>query len=410
MSIILKYWVTIAISLASITFIFLSINQANQENDKGDFFIYWNTGKQFLSGQSFYEYNKEDGAFIYPPFAAMFFSLFSLLPFYVSAVLYCFLINFGLWVLSLWLVWKILKIRFPSTGLILPFAIACICSARYFWHNFIWVQGNMPMLCATLAGIYFYFRGQRNASYFFLLAGAFFKVTPALLIGFLVIKGGSRDLRRVVILSLPFILVPLTLRGLSTGLRDWLDYYYAFVSPFVNGKVDGDMISLGVPAMLHKFKEGNEDLGVRPLLLLSEHSLKKLILTANLAVFLMVSWKILWKKLGAALNGADISMVLLLMLILPGRVWEHHHVTLGFLIAYLMASLQLLMPSRKWLWFAVPMLITGLIGSDTVGGRIYDYSQYFCLITIIVFYLLALIWRFGDRTEDTGVSVGVMSS
>ncbi|SJZ84352.1 glycosyltransferase family 87 protein [Sediminibacterium ginsengisoli] len=400
MRVLYKYWLVILFALVSVMFLFLSINQAYQENEKGDYYIYWITGQKFLSGERIYEFGKEDGTFIYPPFAAMFFSLFAAKPFHISAVYYSYLINFGLWVLSLWLIWKILKNRFPFTNIVLPFIIGVLCSARYYWHNFIWMQANLPVLCATLGGIYYHFKGNRNASYFLLLAGAFFKVTPILILGFLLLKGRLKDWWRVVVLSMPFLLLPFAARGPATGLQDWIDYYHSFLTPFASGKVDGDLISLGLPSFLDKLNVGNEGLGIQALSFANETSLKTIILLVNLAVLLLVTLKIFWDGWELPLCGTDFCMLLLLILLLPGRVWEHHHLTLGFIIAYLMAGLHTLKKTRKWIWFALPLLITGLIGTDTIGAKLYDYTQQFSLITLIVLYLLILLFCFGKKSES----------
>lgn len=394
-----KYKIPILITLAAILFQFLSINQAGQENEKGDYYIYWSTGKKFLAGEPIYEFGKDDGTFIYPPFAAFFFSFFARMPFYLSAIAYAYLVNFGLWALSLWLVWKILKHRFPATDITLPFAVACLCSARYYWHNFIWMQANLPVFCATLAGIYYHFQGKRNASYLFLLAGAFFKVTPALILVFLVIKGRWKDLGKLVLLSLPFFALPLAVRGISNGVSDWVDYYHSFLSPFANGKVDGDLISLGLPSLIDKLNAGNTRLGITPMHFAGTEALKIIILVLSLAVLLIVSCRIVCKKGNRTLTGTEICMILILVLMLPGRVWEHHHLALGFVMAYLLTGLHALMPSRRWLWFTVPLFIIGLIGTDTVGALAYDYSQHYCLITLVVIYLLILLWYFEKRIE-----------
>ena len=111
----------------------------------------------------------------------------------------------------------------------------------------------------------------------------FYPCSFILFLVFAAIKRGPKDWLKIILLTLPFIIVPALLRGLPTGITDWKDYYKAFVAPFSNGKIDENIISLGMPALLKKLNTGNAEVGLMPIMHLQTSTLKLLIVILQVA-------------------------------------------------------------------------------------------------------------------------------
>ncbi|MBS7566018.1 DUF2029 domain-containing protein [Mucilaginibacter sp. Bleaf8] len=358
----------------------------------GDYHIYWQTGKHFISGHTLYTPGLLDGGFTYPPFAAMFFSLFSWMPFHTSAFVYSFLVNYGLWIISLLLVKRIFNRLYLQREITLPFTLAILLSAGFYWHNYMWMNANLPVLCFTLLGIECYLKKNFTASYLFFLAGTFFKITPALFLVFAAIKRGPKDWPKIILLTLPFIVVPMLLRGLPTGLHDWQEYYAAFVAPFSKGQVDQNIISLGIPALLDKLNTGNATLGYPPILHLNAHSLKLLTLTIQLLVLGTLTSKFVYDryKLGKEeFSAADFCLIFLITLLLPGRVWGHHHVCTSFIYTYLFILIR---DKKVLLGITVLLcLLTEFTVKDVIGQTLTDLLREYCYITLVMVFVSAVI-------------------
>ncbi len=382
-----------AFFLLSILFFFLSYNMGRHASPEDDFGIYWQAGRNFLSGAPVYTPGLDDGGFVYPPFAAGLYGLLSLLPFTAAAIVSCFAVNYLLWVASFYLVRRI----FRSAGLpalragLLVTAIAC--SARYYWHNFSWMQGNLPAFCATLGGILCYYKKQYTQAYACFLFGCFFKVTPVLFLVFIAAGKNYRHWRNMLLLSLPFIFLPFLVRGFQRSLQDWIDYYQAFFAPFAHGKTDNNIISLGLPSLLRKLNTGDAAYGIPALTHWSAPTLHLLTLALQLVLFGAVCLRVfrryfIWKQ---PLTPADFSLLFLLTVLLPGRVWEHHHVCLAFVIPVVLLQLQ--QSGKRTLLYGITglALLTGIIGKDTVGAQVYAWSQHFCLVTVLVLFLFVYL-------------------
>jgi hypothetical protein len=380
--------------LISIAFLLLAYNKGMNEDINGDFYIYYKGGKDFSENKPIYTLGLKDGGFTYPPFAAMFFSAFSFFPFHISAILFCYIINFILWGYSFFLLYKISKELFPAKNCTVPLLLAFLCSARFYWHNFIWVQANLIVLNTTLFGILYYLRGRYNLSYLFFLAGCFLKIIPVIFLICIALKRGYRDWGRIILLSLPFIIVPFIFRGLERGIGDWVDYYNAFIRPFARGQIDGDLISMGIPSFLTKLNTGNDSLGISPSLRLTQYNLELLIRVIQVLLlsgfFGRVIYRILKHK-DKAFTGVDFCFMFLISLLIPGRVWEHHHVSTSFIYLYLFASLRFEGYKKTKYTVLTFCVFIGVIGTDTIGGTLYDFSQFYCFITILMIIISVIL-------------------
>ncbi|WP_345953744.1 glycosyltransferase family 87 protein [Mucilaginibacter sp. PAMB04168] len=388
-----NYLIFIVIAV-SVAFAFISYNRGMKADVNGDYFIYWQTGGHFLSGQKIYTPGLVDGGFTYPPFAALFFSLFSFFPFHISAFLFTYVINYGLWLASFILVHKIFKQLYPNQNMNWPLGLALLFSIGFYWHNFIWMNANMPVLCLTLLGIWYYQRKQFGLSYLFFMAGTFFKITPVLFLIFAAIKRGPKDWPKIILTALPFIIIPAILRGFPTGINDWKDYYEAFVAPFSKGKIDENIISLGVPALLNKINTGNAEVGIAPVLHLTARTLKLAILAFQVVSILAITLKFAYDryiKKSEDFSAADFCLIFMVPLLLPGRVWAHHHVCTSFVFTYVFFALLKEKRTTLLVFTCILCLLTNLITKDVIGQTMTNYLKHYSFITLVMLFVTGII-------------------
>lgn len=397
-----KTYLIIILALTTVAFAVMSFNRGMRADVNGDYYIYWQTGLHFWSGEKLYTPGLIDGGFTYPPFAALFFSLFSIFPFHTSAFLFSFIVNYGFWVASFILVWKIFKELYPDADLSWPVTLALLFSIAFYWHNYIWMNANMPVLCLTLLGIYHYIKKQFAWSYVFWMAATFFKITPILFLFFAAIKRGPKDWPKIILTALPFIIIPAILRGLPTGINDWKDYYEAFVAPFSKGQIDENIISLGVPALLNKLNTGNAEIGYAPVLHLSAHALKLVILSFQLLAMSALTIKFAYDRYVRKIEGftaADFCLIFLVPLLLPGRVWAHHHVCTGFIYTYLFFFL---LQQRRMVLLAITCflcLLLNVITKDAIGQTLTDVLRHYSIVTLVMIFIGVMIVALNPNSQ-----------
>lgn len=388
-----KRYLTLLLAVISIAFIFISYQRGMKADVNGDYYIYWQTGRHFLSGEKLYTPGLVDGGFTYPPFAALFFSLFSIFSFHVSAFVFTYLVNYGLWMASIFLTKKIFELYYPPSNLTWPLLLASLFSIGFYWHNYIWMNANLPVLCLTLLGILYYQQRKFSLSYVFFMAGTFFKITPVLFLVFAAIKRGPKDWPKIILTALPFIIIPALLRGWPTGLNDWQGYYAAFVAPFSKGQIDENMISLGIPALLEKLDTGNAAIGFSPLLRLSTIALKTFILCIQVMVMAALTSKFIYDryvKKEEVFSAADYSLIFLATLLLPGRVWAHHHVCAIFIYTYIFNTLLHDKRTMLLVITCVLCVLTDVISKAIIGQTLTNVFKFYSLITVVMIWMFIL--------------------
>jgi hypothetical protein len=390
----IKTHLNIFLVVLSAVFAIMSYNRGMRADVNGDYHIYWETGKHFLSGEKIYTPGLLDGGFTYPPFAALFFSLFSTFPFPISAFLFSFLVNYGLWIVSFVLVKKIFNVLYPDEDISIPLTLALLLSIAFYWHNYIWMNANMPVLCLTLLGIWYYLRKQFGLSYLFFMAATFFKITPILFLFFAAIKRGPKDWPKIILTALPFIVIPALLRGLPTGINDWKDYYEAFVAPFSKGQIDENIISLGVPALLNKMNTGDAEVGIAPIIHLQTGTLKIIILAFQVLVMGALTARFIYDRYVKKIEGfsaADICLIFMIPLSLSGRVWAHHHVCTGFIYTYVFFILVKQKRIALLVVTCALCLVANIITKGVIGQTLTDLLKHYAFVTLLMVYVSGLI-------------------
>lgn len=387
-------FIIVLISTTILLFALIAHFRGQGADTHGDFFVYWEAGKHFMNGEKLYTPGLDDGGFTYPPFAALCFSIFAFFSFHTAASLFTFIINFGLWIPSFLLTQKILKIYYPHCNFKYPILMAALLSAGFFWHNLIWMNANLPVLVLTLAGLYYFNIKRYTLSYLCFAAGAFLKITPVIFLFFIAIKRGPRHWPLMALSLLPFLLIPILLRGLSQGLMDWVEYYQAFIGPFGRGQVDHNAISLGLPALVHKLSIGDPDVPVAPLTLLSVDRSRSLIIAVQILCVLGLTAKILYDRMLQKkrwLSPLDICLIFLMTLLLPGRVWPHHHVCVAFIYTF---TFHLLIRQKRYLLLIVTTILclfNNFITSSMIGQYLTGLFKHFSYATILMVFVAVIL-------------------
>lgn len=403
----IKTYLNIFLVVLSAVFAIMSYNRGMRADVNGDYHIYWETGKHFLSGEKIYTPGLLDGGFTYPPFAALFFSLFSAFPFPISAFLFSFLVNYGLWIVSFVLVKKIFNVLYPDEDITIPLTLALLLSIAFYWHNYIWMNANMPVLCLTLLGIWYYLRKKFGISYLFFMAATFFKITPILFLFFAAIKRGPKDWPKIILTALPFVIIPALLRGLPTGINDWKDYYEAFVAPFSKGQIDENIISLGVPALLNKMNTGNAEVGIAPIIHLQTGTLKIIILAFQVLVMVALTAKFIYDRYVKKIedfSAADICLIFMIPLLLSGRVWAHHHVCTGFIYTYVFFILLKQKRTALLVVTCVLCLVANIITKGAIGQTLTDLLKHYAFVTLLMVFVCGVIMVLGYK-RNTSFSI-----
>lgn len=271
------------------------------------------------------------------------------------------------------------------------------CNCKTFTFE---LRLTLPVLCLTLLGILFFIKKQFGWSYIFWMAATFFKITPVLFLFFAAIKRGPKDWPKMILTALPFIIIPALLRSFPTGLNDWKDYYEAFVAPFSKGKIDENIISLGVPALLNKLNTGNAEIGYGPVLHLSAHVLKLLILGFQVLTMSALTLKFVYDRYVRQVEeftAADFCLIFMIPLLLPGRVWAHHHVCTGFIYTYLFF---ILIQQRRAVLLIITCflcLLLNVITKDVIGQTLTDVLRHYSIVTLVMLFVSVLIISLRQR-------------
>ena len=364
-----------------------AIPQAGLEHVGTDFHVFWQAGRNFASGQPLYhdylpgqDYLPGERVFKYPPFAAMAFLLLAPFPLQFAAVLWG-VANFALWAFAILLVREILSRAMPERNFgPLPLFLAFLFSAQYFLDNFRHLQMNAVVLVLVLLGIRDYLRGHdvRAAAWF--VAGTAMKVTPALFVVWLFLRGRRRAALATVPLGLAFLLVPLLARGPRAGIADLADYDRTFLS----GQATGSQICTyhscqNIGAMVYRLLRPSDqpegiDVRLIPASEVVARTAYRGLWSAVLLIFL--GTLVLRRARADPVSPFEWSLTFLAALLLSPITFKAHLVSLLFVFATFLA-VRVERLSRTGRWVAglglLAMAVPGLTGQDLVGRRTVMY-------------------------------------
>jgi alpha-1,2-mannosyltransferase len=352
-----------------------------------DFHVFWQAGKNFATGAPLY-HDSLPGArpLKYPPFAALVFTPLALFSLPVAAVLAS-LLNLGLWAAAVPLTRDILAVTSPGRDrLRLALVLAVVLSAQFFLDNFHHVQMNGVTFFLVLLGLRAYLRGQDLRAAASIVAATAIKITPIFFAAWLVIRGRRRAAVAVFPMALACVLLPLVLRGPSTGASELVEYYHTFLEGHQHGEIGSYMAGQNLAALVSRMTRPPEDPQR-----VSFQYLPAGARTAQLAyrvlwvtVLLVFLAKLVVLRLRRApVSALELSMVFLTALLLSPITFTTHLVPLLFVFTTLLSIRLTALRPPGYVLAAVlclGMAASGLSGRDLAGDTVYQdvagYSIY----------------------------------
>jgi len=251
----------------------ICIHRSNKGSNDFDTFYY--AGQAVWAGEGiyyigeYYEENPKIGPFLYPPFAACFFSIFALLPLSVAAFLWNFL-NCLLFLGSLHLIYRLvipdilhssdphdrslpnLWKGIPRLNKIFVVAICLIL----FLDNITMAQVNILVGFLCLLALYLWKREWKLVAGIMIAVATFIKVAPALFCLYFLLKRQWRVLIGFVMGSfLCIFIIPTLLFGFNTNRLYHQQFLGRTIKPIVTEALT--LLNKNVPDHLHR-KPGDE--------------------------------------------------------------------------------------------------------------------------------------------------------
>ena len=398
-----KHWWTkkriIVFLLLLAVSIVMSVVHGSKQDTGGDFYVFWLSGKHFLEGSTLYDVPEGTRPFIYPPFAAMLFVVFNLLPLKVSAGLFYF-INILLLVVSIYLTYRIFVLLYSERPFKkLPLIFASVFSARFFFNNMGLLQINEVVFIVCLGGIYtFLINKNRLCGPLFVIA-SFIKIVPLFFVGWLLIRGRKEVILPILISSILCLSMPVLLRGLETGTRDLQEYYYSLINTFQEGKVLIKYTNQNLIAAIFRLgrpSHESESLNYR-LFNLSEKEVRTIYRVSFMALLILFLMNLIFLRIkNKPINAFELSSVFLIGHLLSGITWKAHLITFIFVfMTFFSVDYKALSHFPKAVMYFIAFLIAlvGFTGRDVIGSTLHYYSGgYSIIVWMMVMLFMCCIW------------------
>jgi alpha-1,2-mannosyltransferase len=403
-------WTVLLVAGALAVAVTLSVAQGLQQRVGQDFEVFWQAGRNFASGDPLYHgYLPGARPFKYPPFAAMAFQLLAPFSLRAAGAIFSFL-NLVLWVAAAYLMRAIVDRTFPNgRRSLLPFVLALVFSAQFFLDNFHHVQMNGLTFVLVLLGLHACLRGKDVGAAAWLVAAAAIKLTPALFVAWLVIRGRRRAALAVPPLALACVVVPLLVRGPATGAAELVEYYHTFLEGHQHGAIRDYTGGQNLAAFVNRMTQpkGSAPGASYGYLPASEQTAQLAYQALWATVLLIVLTKLGVLRLrGVPVSALELAMIFLAGLLLSPITFTTHLVSLLF-VYYAFLSIRLVSPSAPVRLAAallfVAMAATGLSGRDLAGSTVYEaiggYSVYVWTMLLLFLAAVVLAGRHPSRGE-----------
>lgn len=399
-----KRYKLILLVLLLIVFIGLSIPNAKRQRVGTDFHVFWLAGRNFSDGAPLYATTEGVRPYVYPPFAAMLFQAFGMLPLQVAGGLFYFL-NLALFVFSIVLTKRIFEWLYPDMrrlGLLAFFA--GLLSGRFFLNNLNLLQMNSVVFLLVLLAVYAHIRGRYRLTGPLLVVATFIKVVPSFFLGWLALRGNRREALPVALAVLVCLAVPFAMRGVELGGLDIREYADTFVRPFVEGKVVTTFTNQNLAATVYRMgrpPEGPDDLDYRYVSFSGATFRLIWRLSAAAVLAALVISLLLLRRRGRPLCSYEISSVILASHLLAGITWKAHLLTLIFVYMTFFCADYRAFGRAAGLVKTVSLVIiisTPFAGRMFVGRSIHmTLGGYSTIAWTLVFFFVLSIWLSVDH-------------
>lgn len=373
----------------------LSAIRAANQRPGTDFHAKWMAGKFFFSGDPVYVLRPDvRGPPTYPPFAAMVFQVFALLPLKVAAGLFYFA-NLFLTGFALVLTRRLFRRLWPgSERRRWPFVAAVVCAGQFYLNNLNLVQIDVSLFVLVLLGISAYLDGRDVSAATAFVVAAALKLIPVFFVVWLLVRGRRRAALAVVPLAAACVALPILQRGIHRGTRD-LEQYRAIVLDGVRrGQIEASYTNQNLAASIYRLtrppqEPGDWDYRVVPA---SETTQRAAYAAAALLVALGLLANLVWLRArGEPLSVFEFAGVFLTGHLLSALTWKSHLVSLLF-VAYAFLAIPADALPRAWrfAWAALAAVLLGIgvSGRDVVGNTVHHWIGGYSVIA----WTMLLLW------------------
>ena len=383
-----------------------------------DFGAFWLQGYYFLTGRPLFDLSPSVRGPAYPPFAAMAFQLFALLPLPVSAAILYF-INVLLIPVAVYLTKIIFDARHPERNRAAwPLVVAVVLSLQFFLNNMNLIQMNEIILVLCLLGITAYVDGKDGWAAAAFVTAAAIKLVPAVFVAWLVVRGRRRAALAVIPAVAACVALPVAFRGMDQGVRDLTEYHAKVLGQFERGHVISHSTNQNLGALVYRLTVSAPD-GVKPnyrtLFPASDATAAAIYKTASVVVLLAFLGNLVaLRARNAPLTAFELGSVFLAGHLLSGITWKAHLVTFLFTFyCFLSIRVTELTPRLRAFVYGLIAMITvvGMTGRDLVGRTVQQLVDAYSLITwsMILLFVGCLVFsqrRARERRPDPTVASG----
>jgi len=418
-----EYWtarrVLFALTLLLLLLLLWPVSAARASRETvvhSDFGAFWLQGYYFLTGRPLFDLPPHVRGPAYPPFAAMVFQLFALLPLPTSAAILVFL-NVLLVPVAVYLTKLICDALHPGRNRAAwPLVVALILSAQFFLSNMNLIQLNEVILVLCLLGIKAYLNGKDGWAAAAFVTAAGIKLVPAVFAVWLVVRGRRRSALAVIAAGAACLALPLVFRGVRTGVRDLAQYQTKVLGRFEQGHVISSSLNQNLGALVYRLTVSAPDdfnPDYRAVFPVSEPVAAAIYRTAFVIVLLaFIGNLVLLRLRNAPLTAFELGSVFLAGHLLSGITWKAHLVTFLFTF-YCFLSLRMMELTPRLRAFVQVlvgmMIVAGLTGRDLVGRKIQHLVDGYSLIvwTEILLFVACLVfsWRTAPIPRPTVVTL-----
>lgn len=380
----------------------------------GDYFVFWQAGKNFTDSSSLY-YSKEGMLpYIYPPFAAMIFQIVAVLPFKFSANAF-FIINCILYPFCILLIYKIaLNSGYSKNEIKIPLLFAVLFSLRYFKINLFILQINEILFLIVLIGIFFCTSNRPQIGVIFFVLATNIKILPLFFIIYTLMLNCNRKVIISIFLSSILCLsLPLLFRGIDKGVNDYISYYDVFLESFQKGKVDDNYLNQNIAGSIHRIllPSVNEEKLNYQLFDVSEKTTDTIINISYIILLSILLTNFVFCKIRKReMSIYDFASLFLFSHLISILTWKAHLVTFLFILfpffLYNLKEQSFVLKMIYYFLFAL-IVFLGLSFTKIVGDKLHHYIggyNLFVLLLLALFFLYEYVLIIKPRMIKNSLS------
>jgi hypothetical protein len=396
----IKLYQKILISSFFLLLLIITFIRGLEQDQNGDFFVFWNAGRNFFSNFDLYFIAGKDRQFLYPPFAALVFSLIFILPFKISALFWA-LCELVFWYYCILLSKKIIELNSNIKIKWFSIFMSIIFTFNIYLDNLSLLQVNSFVFILLLISMYQLSLNNLKTSTIFLALAISIKVTPVIFLIWFIITGKWKNLFYTSAFAAIFLLAAFLLRGFSLGMNDLTQFYLTLINevPKIQ-EIKHYSLSLSLSGLISNyfqiFNINNADI---------QSIISILIQIVFVITFIL--WMYLNRKHESVTKNFQISGVLLLMLLISAVTRKAHLAPLLLVFLSILSYTLNNRNSKLNYYLLKTTYFIGFIflfsGRDLIGNAnvelLYKYSIF--TVLLLMLFIINIVLSFSSIKNNT---------